>query len=221
MSNVTTEDEYLFNFVTTFQMEAFGSDGASQGVTNMIFHYNESELYTGTRVISTEGSESSDVMIIYDLKNEVMVMMMASDEQKFSIAYKWAVGENESFGVFNTETDDDEFDPEAYPDFEYIGSKIIHGFQCEGYRTTNDDTETEIWVTKDIPQSVGRMFEANRSMPMVGGNLPSEYPSGLMIESVTRNLSSGEYFVMRTTEIDQRARKSFKMSEYPLMNFGE
>lgn len=225
ISNVTTEDEYRFNVTTTIEMETISNEGKSDGKMNMIFHYNENSTYTGTRVTSEElrGSDS-DAMIIYDFKNEVMVMMMEAEKSKFSIAYNWKQAEelyNEAAAADDAAGyTDDTANEDYFPNFERLGTRTISGYKSEGYRSSDEHATIEIWVTNEIASGMDRMFAANKTMPAVGNNLPDDYPSGMIMEMTSIDNETGGKFIMKTTEVNQNANISYKMSEYPVMSFG-
>lgn len=80
-------------------------------------------------------------------------------------------------------------------------------------------SSTEIWITNEIAYGMDRMFDANRSMPAVGNNLPGEYPSGFIMEMTSVDKESGNKFVMRTTDVNKNANVVFRMADYPVMSF--
>jgi len=234
-SNVTTESEYKFNVVTNMEMETIKGNGQSDGKMNMTFLYNENMSYTGTRITSDELKDTgSDAIIIYDYKNEVMVMMMNADDSKFSIAYNWSetLKDIEEQIEYSQTSDYDSSAEDALsnidrsvthgelPNFRHLGTKTISGFRSEGYQTKDEYATTEIWVTNEIAYGMDRMFEANRSMPAVGNNLPDDYPSGMIMEMTTIEKETGNKFIMRTTEVNKNSNVVFRMADYPVMSFG-
>lgn len=233
-SNVITESEYRFNIITNLEMETIKGNGESDGKMNMVFHYNDNSSYTGTQITSAELKDAgSGAMIIYDYRNEVMVMMMDAEDSKFSIAYNWtetlkAIDEQSNY--YQTEeyqTPMDAASSETYsdinhgdiPQFKHLGTRTINGYRSEGYSMEDEYSTTEIWVTNEIAHGMDRMFNANRSMPAVGNNLPGEYPSGMIMEMTSVDNESGNKFVMRTTEVNQNANVVFRMADYPVMSF--
>jgi hypothetical protein len=231
-SNITTENEYRFNIITTLEMETIKANGQSDGKMNMVFHYNDNSSYTGTRITSADlKDDASDAMIIYDFKNEVMVMMMNTDNSKFSIAYNWsealkAIDETNEYSQvaeYNADAAPLEMVGSSthvdMPNFKHLGTKTISGYRSEGYLMEDDYSSNEIWVTNEIAYGMDRMFEANRSMPAVGNNLPGDYPSGMIMEMTSVDKETGSKFIMRTTEVNKNANVVFRMADYPVMSF--
>lgn len=210
-SNIKTESEYRFDIATTFEMESFDSKGKSSGKSEMVFHYSADAPYTGTRIVSGEGANTGAAMMIYDFNNSVMLMLMESEGSRFAMAYNWDMA---VAGLDATPN------PADVPSFERIGSRNIGGYNCEGYRTTDGDLVSEVWVTNEIASGMERIFQANRSMPMLKNNLPGDYPQGMLMEVNSENTKSGEKFQMRTKDIDTNSRATFRMSDYPMMSLG-
>src|SRR5690606_6542235 len=159
-ADVTTEDRYTFNTVTTMEIETFKRDGKSDGKALMLMHFNEDAQYTGTQVTSEElKNANSDVFIIYDLKNEAMVMLMSSEGSKFSMGYDWKEALKYAEEVAEAEGEDVNWDEvEEWNNYTKIGSKTIAGYACDGYRSENDDATVEIWVSREVGLGMGSMF---------------------------------------------------------------
>jgi hypothetical protein len=216
-SNVTTEDAYHFGIVTTMEIES-ENNGKKEPPVIMQMHFNENEMYTGTRY-QGEGMSSADgdVFLIYDLKNSAMIMLMSSEDGNFSFAYDWAqttamIEEMEQAGDPEDEAEDDETYWQGY---EKIGQKNILGYKSDGYRSTADNTMTEIWVTREAAYGMETMFQANANSKQMRGRIPENYPHGMLMEMVTEDKDSGERVTMKVTDIQKNARITFQMSDYP------
>jgi hypothetical protein len=89
-SNVTTEESYRFNTVTTMKIETFDKKGKTEPPLFMDMHFNNEGIYTGTKFSGESmDQQQGDVFIIYDFKNSAMIMLMNSEDEKFSFAYDW------------------------------------------------------------------------------------------------------------------------------------
>lgn len=219
-SNITTEEEYRFDIATTFEMQSFDSQGTPSEAMEMVFHYSEDAPYTGTRIVSGEGANTGAAMIIYDFNNSIMLMLMEAEESRFSMAYNWDIAAAEWDTAWELPEDEASAAPGEVPRFERIGSRSINGYNCEGYRTTDEEQITEIWVTDEIASGMERIFQANRTVPMLNNNLPEGFPQGMLMEMNSENRQSGEKFQMRTKDIDTNSQVSFLMSDYPLLSLG-
>jgi hypothetical protein len=214
-SNVKTLDEYRFDIAATFEIETLDRRGRAKRdeKAEMVFYYSADAPYTGTRMTSGAGASEGSAMIIYDFDNSLMLMLMESEGERFAMPYNWGAIMDDMDSSWT-----DENIEEAFPDFERIGSRRIAGYQSEGFRTRTESHVTEIWVSDEVAPGIERIFQANRAMPLLGGNLPSGYPQGMLMELNAEDLESGETVVMRTRNIETDANISFRMQDYPMLN---
>lgn len=224
-SNVSTEDAYRFNTITTMEVEMTDKDGKKEPPITMKMHFNDDAMYTGTKYESEEmRKENGDVFIIYDFKNSAMIMLMQSEEDKFSFAYDWqqAMEQAEALGEEMEEVEQDQENVEAdnWEGYSKIGTKTIAGYTCDGYRSENDREVTEVWVTQEADFGMQRMFGANASSKQLRGKIPADYPQGTMMAMESRNLESGEKITLQVVDIDRNANVTYSMSDYPTMSLG-
>lgn len=217
-SNVTTEDTYSFDIITTMEIEIIDQNGEAEPPMIMKMHFNEEEMYTGTK-FSGQQMEEGEVFIIYDFNNSAMVMLMESEDGKFSFAYDWS----QALDLANEEYEYEEVDweeVEEWQNFTRIGSKNILGYESDGYESRDDEILIQLWVTRDAGFGMEKMFQANANAKQLQGTIPDDYPYGMMMEMTSENLKNGEKTVMRVTDITQNARVNYDMSEYPVLSFG-
>lgn len=211
-SNLKLQDEYNFDIAANFEIQSFDSKGKASDPMQMVFHYAENAPYTGTQMLSGDAANAGAAMIVYDFDNQAMVMLMDSDGSRFSIAYNWAIASAEWNVAPAT--------PEEMPQFESIGTRTINGYSSEGYRHIDGDQTTEMWVSTEVAPGIERIFQANRTVPMMNANMPAGYPQGMIMELTSENTKTREKVVMRTLGIETGSEVSYKMSDYPLMNLG-
>lgn len=221
-SSIEVADRYDFNIAATFEVETLDRRGRSNkdSAMEMVFYYSDNAPYTGTRMTSGPAAQQDgSAMIIYDFDNQVMLMLMESEGERFAMPYNWgAVLEGAEAGAWGVE--DMNQNADANMSFEHIGSRRISGYSSEGYRVRSESHVTEIWVSDKVAPGIERIFQANRSIPLLGSHMPAGYPQGMLMELNAEDLESGEVVVMRTTDIDMDANVSFRMSEYPILNLG-
>ena len=223
-SNVEVADSYDFDIAATFEIQTLDSRGRRDrdNEMEMVFYYSENAPYTGTRMTAGPAAEQEGAaMIIYDFEHQLMLMLMESEGERFAMPYNWAavMEEAEAWPMDDLESDDTDA-ADLAASFEHIGSRKISGYDSEGYRVQNETQITEIWVSDEVAPGIERIFQANRSMPMLGGSMPPGYPQGMLMELNSEDLESGETVVMRTTDIDMDANVSFQMSEWPILDLG-
>lgn len=220
-SNVTTEDNYRFDIITMMEIENIKANGKSDPPMIMEMHFREGAQYTGTKFTSEEMKKNQgDMFIIYDFKNSAMVMLMASEEGKFSFAYDWTDAMAYAENMEETEEEIDWDEVNEWEGYTKIGTKNIAGYSCDGYVTENEETRTEIWVTREETFGMENMFGANANSKQMKGKIPENYPFGMFMEMTMENKGEGEKTIMRVTEVNKKANVSFAMSDYPNIALG-
>jgi hypothetical protein len=222
-SNAVTEEAYRFDVITTMEVETIEGNGSSEGPMIMKMHFNEDEAYSGTKFSGEEIDESEgEMFMIYDLKNESMVMLMENEDGKFSFAYDWKQAQMLAQDFENMESDEgmvsDEEEMEEWENFEEIGTKTIAGLECHGYRSENEENVMEYWVTEDEDLGIQKMLRMNEHTKHLKGNVPENYPAGMLMEMTQEDLKSGEKIVMKVTDINRNASATYTMSDYPAMS---
>lgn len=224
-SNAATEDTYTFQVITTMEIESINQNGSTDEPVQMHMHFSDNGMYSGTKISGEQmEGENGDVFLIYDMKNESMVMLMDSEDGKFSFAYDWRQAkELETMYAEMEESNahsDEEFESEEWPDFERIGTKTIAGVETQGYKMEDEDEYMEFWLADDSKYGIQHILHANSETKAVKGKVPQNYPSGMLMEMVQENRNSGSKTTMRITAIDENANVTYLMADYPSMTYG-
>ena len=224
-SDVTTEDLYDFDVITTMKISTDRADGESEPPMFMDMHFKEDAQYTGTKFRGEQMKQAQgDLFIIYDLKNSAMIMLMNNDKDKFSFAYDWkqalAAGEQaeQEMAADNENNPERQDEPESWKDYEKIGTKTIAGYSADGYRTENEQQIVEVWITKEAGFGMANMFRANANAKQLKGKIPEEYPQGMMMEMTMEDLTNGDKVFMEVTDIRTNANVTYTMADYPNMS---
>lgn len=221
-SDVKTEDRYSFDIKTVYEMESFEKGGKSDGKIEMTSFYSKDGQYTGTQIADPSKRDEGNAFIIFDLKNQAMLMLLSSDDGKFRMGYGWS--EAEKYEAQATEAkkaeDVDWSTTDTWNGYTKIGSKEIAGYKADGYRTENEDGVAEVWVSHDKDLGYGGLFGANGSMKQMRGKLPDDYPIGMLLQVTSTAKEDGSRFVMTATEINRNANMTINMSEYPPVTMG-
>lgn len=222
-SNVTTEDIYSFDTISTMEIETIKKDGASEPPLIMEMHFNQNEMYSGTKFLSEDlKKENGELFIIYDFKNSAMLMLMGDDKDKFSFAYGWEpVVDSVEMSAENQPTEEVDWeDVDEWQGYTKIGNKDILGYSCDGYHSQTEDSNIEIWVTRDETFGMNNVFSANSNTKQMKGKIPENYPYGMMVELTSEDLKSGEITTMKVIDIKKDAQVAYAMADYPMMTAG-
>ncbi|MDZ7658255.1 DUF4412 domain-containing protein [Fodinibius sp.] len=219
-SNIKTEDRYSFQTITTMEVRSRDKNGKEEPPMYVDMHFSNDDFYTGTKFHSQEmKKEEGDFFIIYDLKNEAMLMLMENEGNKFSFGYKWDQQIIENDSLSQDEADWEEL--EEWRGYEKIGSKNILGYRCDGYRSETDGETVEIWVTRDEDFGMTKLFKAQSNAKQMRDKIPEEYPYGMIMDMKSENSNTGEQMTMKVTDIKKNENISYSMSDYPPMSFGK
>ena len=224
-NDVTTEEVYDFDVITTMKISTDRADGESEPPMFMDMHFKEDAQYTGTKFRGEQMKQAQgDLFIIYDLKNSAMIMLMNNDKDKFSFAYDWkqalAAGKQaeQEMAADNENNPERQDEPESWKDYEKIGTKTIAGYSADGYRTENEQQIVEVWITKEAGFGMANMFRANANAKQLKGKIPEEYPQGMMMEMTMEDLTNGDKVFMEVTDIRTNANVTYTMADYPNMS---
>ncbi len=216
-SNVKTESEYSFNRYSEMEIISTGENGEEPGPTIMKMYFNSDGEYSGTSFENEESQEKQEeVFLVYDYKNEAMVMLMNSEDGKASFAYDWAQSDMSAY-----ETEGEDNDHDGYSGYEEIGTKTILGYECKGYKSEDDYSSTEFWITKETDSSYQKMMNANASTKYFQGRTMMLNSTATVMEMVSVNKETNEKIVMKMMKLDEKARLHFSMNDYPTIGSGK
>jgi hypothetical protein len=213
--NVALESSYRFNTVITMEFEATSDKGKEKENMDMIMHFTDDGLFSGTRFVSKDKSQdNADLLIIYDFKNEAMVMLMNSDNEKMSMAYSWK-GAVEEVEMADSLKNVDWEATDEWGSYRRIGKKSVAGYSCDGYEYSNEGGKVELWVTRELKDTYYAQFGASTNSKQLKGTVPDAYPYGMLMEMNTVDNTTGEKASMRVTKVDKNANVSYSMADYP------
>lgn len=222
-ADITKEPVYTFDTVVTYEMESIAKNGKSEGKVEMLSHFNTKEQYTGTAMLSEEmKAENANVFIIYDFKNMAMLMLMQSEEGKFSMGYKWDDATiTSSLDSLERYEDVNWDEVDNWGSYRRIGTKNVAGYSSTGYEVISEDMKSEIWVSREFDKDFYGLFSANSNAKQLKGVVPPNYPYGMLMEMNFTNTKTNERVTMKVTKVDQNASVRYVMSEYPALTAGQ
>ncbi len=210
-SNVNTEEEYSFHRFSEMEIITTDENGSDSEPTLMKMLFNNDGDYSGTSFINEESRDKKEeVFIVYDYKNEAMVMLMNSEDGKASFAYDWT---QPAVTMDYEESEGNGY--EEFSEYEELGSKTILGFECKGYKMEDDYSSTEFWVTEETDSGYQKMMNANGSTRYFQGRTMMFNSSATVMEMESLNKQTNEKMTMKMTKVDESTRMSFTMSDYP------
>lgn len=213
---VTLEDEYRFAGNIKMTAITYKKNGKQDNASNIWIHTAATGQYSGTQVENADSKKSNEqAFIINDFKNKAMVMLMDDGKQKTSMAFSLIIDEN----AIAAAAESGKSEPESLR-YKNIGTKTIMGCTCDGYSIEDDESQSEIWASKECETGMEKMF-AMQNYDKNKYKMPEGFPSGAIMETSSLDKKSGEKTVMQVVEINKSAALTKKMSDYPRMTFGE
>jgi hypothetical protein len=214
VSNAPTESQYEFGVVITYDMQTTDSRGRAGDRASILMHFSKDHPYMGARMVPQKrGKDDADAFVIFDAKNESMVMLMESDGNKLSMAYGWRDATN-YLDAMSEQMAGDTAEEVLVKDIRFtrIGTRKIAGYESDGYRSEDDGDVVEVWVSRDPAIAFGGFMGATASMKQFR-TIPTDYPFGMMLEAVHTS-KSGEQSRMTVSKIDTNARVRITMADY-------
>jgi alpha-glucosidase (family GH31 glycosyl hydrolase) len=213
--NLITESSYRFDTRLGYTIQIDGKQNNRREIHYELL-YNEGGDYTGTKITEAKHKQKAeDMLVIYDGKNQCMVMVQDSPNEKFAMTVPWAFDAaslQEQGGAPVSAS----MDPEAMGrGFERIGTKTVAGFKCLGYRFSDETTRADIWMCDEFSPELHRIFERTRSgNSLLNTFMPAVLPTGMLLEIRTENRQSGESMLMTFTGAASDRPLVINMSDY-------
>lgn len=95
--------------------------------------------------------------------------------------------------------------------------RTIAGYSCEQYIFSSNDSEGEMWITRELEHSPLTMFAAMNQKGGQNNPWSGEMAGGFPLESRSTDLQSGDTHFMTTTKVDKTSR-TYRMSDYKVNN---
>ena len=186
---------YQFDWEYALNMET------SEGEMEMVYHLKENSPHIGIKIPQTES-----MFTVLDNENKMTVMFMSSEDNKMVMATR--------FNIEETKTDEIE---SSYKDMELekIGTKTILGYDCQGYRSENEDHEFIFYVAHDAGVDFGDLYKTSqKDIPEGFEEIWQKEGHGLMMEMQMNDKNNPERNVsMRCTGLEKEPL-TIKTSDY-------
>lgn len=216
---VPYEENYNFDYKIQMHIESFNKSGEQTSTGEFITHLDPDSKSMAYEVVSGDMANPGQGMFIIDSENGAMIILNEENGEKTGIVY--GIG-----AFFQTlgQTYEEEVDlsdsPETYlanPNVKKTGrTKTISGYRCEEYVFKDENTESEIWITKDLKMNTHDYFSTLFKTSLYSQGIGWGY----MMEVTSLDKSNGNKSFMQVTDIDKNSNVSFDLSGYQVTNLG-
>ena len=215
---VPIEDSYSFDHLVQMHTETVDKNGKEINNGEFITHLDPDSKSMAYQMISGDMGSPGQGLFIIDAKNGATIILSEEKGKKTGIVY--GMGSFfASMGDTYEEADLDETQ-EAYlanPNVKKTGrSKTIAGYKCDEYVYNDENSESHIWITKDLKMNTTDFF----STLFKTGLYSHGIPWGYMMEATTINNNTGEKSMLQVTKVEENSNTSFSMSDYQITNLG-
>jgi len=215
---VPVADSYNFNYLVQMHVEEFDKDGKKTSEGEFITHLNPDSKSMAYQMISGDMGEPGQGMFIIDAENGATIILSDENGEKTGIIYGISAF-FEGMGEAYEDTILDET-PEAYlanPNVKKTGrSKKIAGYTCDEYVYTDEESESHIWITKDVKMNTQDFFSTLFKTSLYSHGIPWGY----MMEATSDDKETGEKSYMQVTKVDENSNVKFNLADYQITNLG-
>jgi hypothetical protein len=216
---VPVESSYSFDNLVQMHIESYDEKGKKKSDGEFITHLSNDSKSMAYEFVSGDMAQPGMGFIIIDAVNGATIILSEENGQKTGIVY--------GLGTFLQTTSAGSVDdidlsetPETYlsnPNVEKTGrSKTIAGLSCEEYKYTDENTVSNIWITKDLKMNTQDFFGTLFKTAIYSHGMGWGY----MMEATTVNKENGEKSVMEVTKVDKNSKKKVVMGDYQVTNIG-
>jgi len=213
------EIHYTFNRQVTYKIQTKAPKQSRAEEISFSLLYAEGQTYMGNKVVNHSGrAKGDDAMVVYDAKNQCMVIFHDGADGRRSMALPWGMDPAAATAVdANPEASRPRTEPApaaGMPGFERIGTKVIAGYTCNGYRSGDASSRVEMWMSEEFPADLRRVLEESRASSMLNTFMPQALPMGMLLEIRSENSKTGESMVMTLTGVSSETL-TLRLADYP------
>lgn len=215
---VPVADSYVFDHLIEMHVESFDKKGKKESEGEFITHLSPNSKSMAYQVVSGDMGNPGQGMFIIDAENGATIIISEENGEKTGIVYGMGAFFSSIGETYEEETMNET--PEAYlanPNVKKTGrTKTIAGYKCEEYKFDDEDTESEVWITRDLKMNTQDFFSTLFKTNLYARGVPWGY----MMEATSVDKKSGEKSVMQVTRVDSNSNTRFNMADYQITNLG-
>lgn len=216
---VPVADNYQFNKLIQMHVESYDANGNKESEGEFITHLSPESKSMAYQMISGDMGDPGQGMFIIDAENDATIILSEEDGKKTGIVYGMGTFFQTMGETYEEDADLDET-PESYlanPNVKKTGrTKNIAGYKCEEYKYSDETSESNIWITKELKMNTRDFFSTLFKTSLYTHGIPWGY----MMEVTTNEIETGEKSFMQVTKVDESSNQSFSLADYEITNLG-
>jgi len=217
---IPVEDNYSFQEKIKMHVTNYSKSGKKESEGEFITLLSKNTQNMAYKMISGDMTQPGNGCIIIDATNNAMIILNEEDGEKSGLIYGFEAfmksigGADEDADKSYTEN------PESFisnPNVKKTGkSKKIAGYNCDQYLYEDEESESDIWITKDLKMEGKDIFSSLYKTSLYSSGVAWGY----MMEATSTNKSDGKKTQMQVTEVDTKSKTTFSLSDYEITNLG-
>jgi hypothetical protein len=227
LADLHFENQYHFNSSMSMDVESY--DAASGEVSNITYttYFNEEERSFAMRFQNQNADTGRDenTLMVFDMKNRVMLMVAESDNEKSGIAFSLgeAADEDMSTGIEGGEAGAALAADYEMQDFNLYynktgRTKTIAGFDSEEYVYENEEGRIEFWFS---PES---RFDFSSAYNYIGGlqalATAGGIYKGILMEMNHTDKQTNDRARMVVRSINPNTPSTIDLKDFSILGFG-
>lgn len=215
---VPIADNYSFNHLIQMHVESFDKDGKKISEGEFITHLAPDSKSMAYQMISGDMAEPGQGMFIIDAENGATIILSEENGEKTGVVYGLGTFFQGMGEIYDESVDEQTPDTWlANPNVKKTGrTKTIAGMKCDEYHITDEESESDIWITQDMRMNTRDFFSTLFKTSLYSHGIPWGY----MMETTTNDKVTGEKSTMQVTKVDKNSNQKFAMSDYQITNLG-
>lgn len=215
---VPVADSYNFGHLIQMHVESFDNSGKKESEGEFITHLSTDSKSMAYQVVSGDMGSPGQGMFIIDAENRATIILNEEKGEKTGIVYGTGAFFSSIGEAYEEETPEET--PEAYlanPNVKKTGrTKTIAGYKCDEYFYSDEESESEMWITQDLKMNTQDFFSTLFKTNLYARGVPWGY----MMEATSTDKVSGEKSFMQVTRVDANSNTRFNLADYKVTNLG-
>jgi len=217
---VPVADNYSFSHLIEMHIESYDEKGEKESEGDFITHLDPGTKSMAYQFVSGDMAQPGQGLFIIDAENGAAIILSEEKGEKTGIVYGMGAFFSTLGQSFEEENEEVFETPDAYlanPNVTKTGrTKTISGYKCEEYKYSDEDSDSEIWITKDLKMNTQDFFSTLFKTSVYSQGMPWGY----MMEATTTDKETGEKAFMQVKRVDDKSNVRFSLAEYQITNLG-
>lgn len=221
------EDQYNFNSNMIMNIDNYDSEEEEESsiIYTMYFGDNHESFAMRFSGINHETGKDEQSLMIFDMKNDVMLILTESEDQKNGMAFSFAsdnLNDDSQDGVisenYDTETLSGDDIDNLNLSFNKTGrTKPISGYSCDEYLWEDETTRAEYWISTDAHFDYSRAYGYMGGLQVMASGIAGL--NGIIMEYNLTDKETDSWSRMVVKEINENTPNTIDVTGFSVIGF--